>query len=100
MPNGHGGFLRFGSPGLILVVILVLFFNGDLSAAPWYRPALLGLAVMLGWKLSLHLHMWRALEYGGAYLSDTEHRRARIRFGIGVVCYSAVAALTVWLLTA
>jgi len=100
MPNGHGGFMRFGSPALILVIMLAAFFNQDLSATEWYRSSLLALSVLFGWKLSLHLHMWRALEYGGAYLNEAEHRRARIRFGIGVVCYSTIGALMVWLLTA
>lgn len=100
MPNGHGGIMRFGSPALILIILLALYFNEELSATQWYRPALLALSVLFGWKLSLHLHMWRALEYGGAYLSQTEHRRARVRFAVGFVCYSAIAALLVWLLTA
>ncbi|MDX1513391.1 MAG: hypothetical protein R3174_06575 [Gammaproteobacteria bacterium] len=100
MPNGHGGFIRFGSPVLIFVILVALYFNAELRATDWYRPALLALSAMFGWKLSLHLHMWKALEYGGAYLTEAEHRRARIRFAVGVVCYSAVAALAVWLLTA
>lgn len=100
MPNGHGGYVRFGSPALILVIMLALFFNEELIAAQWYRPSLLALSVLFGWKLALHLHLWRALEYGGTYLDDAEHRRARIRFGAGVVCYSVLAALVAWLLTA
>ena len=100
MPNGHGGIMRYGAPVIIFIIMLVVFFNEDMSATKWYRPTLLALSVLFGWKLSLHLHMWRALEYGGAYINEVELRRARIRFVTGVVCYSVITSLTAWLLTA
>lgn len=99
MPNGHGGIVRFGSPALIVIIMLAVFFNDTLAATPWYRPLLFSLSVLFGWKFSLHLHMWRSLEYGGALLDEEAHRRARVRFGVGVLCYSAVSAAAVWLLT-
>jgi hypothetical protein len=99
MPNGHGGYMRFGAPLLIWVIMVVVFVSDNLSAAGWYRPLLLTLSLLLGWKLALHIHMWHTLEYGGAYVSREEHASAQKKFAVGAVCYSVVGFGAVWLLT-
>jgi hypothetical protein len=73
MPNGHGGIPRFGGPIFYAVLAAVaLAFKMTAAAA--------ALAAIGGWRLSYHLHFWRADEYAGAYTDPEAYRRARLRY--------------------
>lgn len=82
MPNGHGGFVRFFSP-----IVLLLFLAGVLARRfkhgdAWTLPTAYVLAAMVAERLAWHLHMWNASEYGGGYTSAGEAFRAWLRYGI------------------
>ena len=82
MPNGHGGFVRFFSP-----VVLLLFLAGILARRfkhddVWTLPLAFILAGLAGERLAWHLQMWGISEYSGAYASPAEISSARLRYAL------------------
>lgn len=79
MPNGHGGTPRFGAPlALALATGGLVWWRLATGAA---LPFMLALVVgaWLAQSLAWHLTMWRAMEYGGAYTSAEEFKKANRR---------------------
>ena len=99
MPNGHGGIPRFGSPAILLLVLVVVLGTRVPArlAGAWLLPYVL--AVLLGWRLAFHIHMWDATAYGGAMISPDAMTRAERRYLAGALLYAlaAVVLVYVWL---
>ena len=103
MPNGHGGIPKYGSPFLLLLVLGVLAFLKRTYDADWTVYAAYPAAVLLGWRLAWHLHLYDVMEYEGAHASREELATARKRYRFGavlwiVVAVSATFALWRWVL--
>jgi hypothetical protein len=97
MPNGHGGKLRFGSPAVLLLALVVAGVLHHRSGAGWLVPAGYVLAALFGWRLAYHLHFWDASEYDGAYLPPEVKARAAAQCRVAAVGYALSTAL-VWFL--
>jgi hypothetical protein len=88
VPNGHGGIPRFGGPILFAVLCAIALVLQQRYAAAAF-------AALAGWKLSYHLHFWRADEYGGAYTDQEAYRRTRLRYWCLGTLYALAAAAAV-----
>jgi len=94
MPNGHGGYPWMGGPILLAIGFLILLFLPLASDSAFARARpMLGLVVagVFGCRLAYHLHMRRADAYGGGYTDPDAYRRARRRYALACVGYSAAA---------
>jgi hypothetical protein len=94
MPNGHGGIPHFGSPILLALIFFAAAFwplASDASLQSTRFGICLALAVLVGWRLAYHLHMWRAEEYS-AYMSPEEYRRATRRYAGFAAAYATLSA--------
>jgi hypothetical protein len=67
VPNGHGGVPRFFSPVLLLLALLVLLWFRIAQSAQWSLYPALFTGALFAWRLAWHLHLYGAMEYGGAY---------------------------------
>ena len=98
MPNGHGGIPRFGMPILIGLILVIGILVRTIMGYRLFRYDIHLLAILFGWRLAYHIHLWNVTEYGGAMTSENEMIRARKRYLIGAIVYSliAVAALFIF----
>ena len=83
-----------GGPILFaLLFVIILFLPVDPQSALGRGLPLLGLlvAAVFGCKLSYHLHMRSADNYGGAYTDPEFYRRAKIRYAVMCVVYAIIA---------
>ncbi len=95
MPNGHGGYIRFGSPALLLIVLVLAYFQQQRDEWHWIAYVGYVLVAIFGWRLAVHLHMWQAIEFGGGYTSGGKLTYEGIKVLIGTIAYSAIGVL-VW----
>jgi hypothetical protein len=99
LPNGHGGVPRFASPTLLLFVLGVLLWFRFAQDARWtLYPALVG-AALFSWRLAWHMHLYAALEYGGAYTPQEiidAARRRYLRTLTVLLPAGLIAAYLVW----
>jgi len=95
MPNGHGGYFRFGSALVLLIVLGTLYFYYLKSGSTSLAWAGYPFAAALGWRFAYGLHMWRAAEYGGAYTTNVAWTTAMMKYLAGSVAY-ALAAMAGW----
>ena len=95
MPNGHGGFVRFGSAVLLLILTAVVVLRRLKSGDSWALYASFALAGLAAERLAWHLQMWEATEYGGAYLTAAEKSRARMRYALTALVLVVIALFTV-----
>ena len=99
MPNGHGGYFRFGSALLLLVLLGIaygFYLKSGSRAIAW---AGYPLAAALGWRFAFGLHMWKVTEYGGAYTNDDDWTKAFVKYIAGSVVYALAAAAGWYFLT-
>ncbi|MGE0352502.1 MAG: hypothetical protein AB7I33_14490 [Gemmatimonadales bacterium] len=92
MPNGHGGIPRFGSPAVLLLLLGLVLAGGPVPGLPQGRWPAYVLAVLLGWRLAFHIHMWDVTGYGGALAPPQRLAAARRRFIVGSLVYVLAAA--------
>ena len=90
-----------GGPLLLAVALLVLLLipldPGSSHAAA--RPLLAAaIGVLLGCRVSYHLHMRKLDAYGGAYTDPAKFRRARAKYIGMCVVYGAVGGYLAHLL--
>ncbi len=93
MPNGHGGVPHYGAPVFLLILWVAVLLNQHREPRDWLLAAACALAVLFGWRLSWHIHMWDAEEYGGAYLSAEDIRLARRRHLAGSLVYAGIGVV-------
>ena len=98
MPNGHGGAPRFGAPLLLLLGLGVVLVRRMTFGLTWGWLVPYFLAALLGWRLAFHVHMWDAMEYGGAMTPPAAMARAGRRYLLGTIAYALAAAgvVLVW----
>jgi hypothetical protein len=94
MPNGHGGYFRFGSALLLVILGLLLAYSRKEGWA-WLAYAGYPLAAALGWRFAHSLHLWKVTEYDGAYTTAEAWTRAFVKYLVGSVAYG-LAAVTAW----
>ena len=83
-----------GGPLLLLaaIVVLILLPTDVASSHGTAREiAVLVLAGVFGCRIAYHLHMRKADAYEGANTDPDTYRRARMRYWIACVAYSAIA---------
>lgn len=91
MPNGHGGVPHYGAPLYLLILWIAVLLNHRHEPRDWVLAVACILAALFGWRLSWHLHMWDAEEYGGAYFTEEGVRLARRKHLAGSLVYAALA---------
>ena len=80
MPNGHGGVPIFISPVLLLLTLFVLLWFRIAESAQWSLYLALFAGALFAWRLAWHLHLYGAMEYGGAYTPPEVLDPARRRY--------------------
>ena len=80
MPNGHGGYVRYFHPSLLLLALLYLVARRVLHGALWPLLVAIPLAALVGERFAFHRHMWSVAEYGGAYASAEAKEAAASRY--------------------
>jgi hypothetical protein len=95
MPNGHGGYVRFLSVIILLVMLAAMLALYRKAGNSWMLYAGYGLAALLGERFAHHLHRWKTEEYDGGYYSDSEKTRVRTVYLAGAILYAA-AAVAAW----
>lgn len=95
MPNGHGGYVRFLSVAALLLLLGGVFAGYLKSPEPWLLYAGYAVAALLGERFAHNLHMWKAEEYDGVYLSDDEKIGARKTYIVAAVIY-VIGAVVAW----
>jgi hypothetical protein len=95
MPNGHGGYVRFLSVGVILFFLAGTFAAWHKSGEEWLLYAGYALSALGGERLAHHLHRWKYDEYGGAYYSEETHAAVRKLYIVAAIIY-ALGGLIAW----
>ena len=95
MPNGHGGYVRFFSVGVILFFLAATFAAWHKSGEPWLLYGGYALAALGGERFAHHLHRWNSEEYDGAYYSDAEKARVRKTYIVAAIIY-VIGAVVAW----
>jgi hypothetical protein len=86
-----------GSPTLALAAWIGTLWWHRRTGEVWLVPVLIALALVFGWRLAHHLHLWQVLEYGGAHAAPEETARARKRYKVAAFIYSGFAVIvTFW----
>ena len=95
MPNGHGGIPRFGSPILLSIGVIVLLWLRISGEAQWTTHVAYVATGLLAWRLAWHLHLYGALEYGGANTPPEQLRAAKQRYRLTALVLIPLALLSV-----
>jgi hypothetical protein len=95
MPNGHGANPRFLGFILLLIVAAALLAQVKKGAPEWAAYPGYLLVAWAAERFAWHLHLWKAMEYDGAYTSGEKMWQARKKYWAGAVIY-ALAGATVW----
>lgn len=98
MPNGHGGIPRFGSPVLLSLGVAVLLWLRVSGEAHWTVHAAYAAAGLLAWRFAWHLHLYDAMEYGGANTPPEELRAAKRRYRVTALVLVPLVLLSVHVL--
>ena len=95
MPNGHGGYVRFFSVIVLVIIAGILLAYARKSGTEWAIYAGYGVSILIGERLAHHIHRWHTDWYGGGYHSDEEKAAARKMYIIGAVIY-VLGAVIAW----
>jgi|Deesub1362A_J573_1020465.scaffolds.fasta_scaffold00005_72 hypothetical protein len=90
MPNGHGGIPKYGSPALLFVLYLLLFFLYAVKDFKWAIYATYPVVILLGERLAHHIYLYDVTSYSGACATDEMKRKGdfnyrRARYSIIIV---------------
>jgi len=99
MPNGHGGYFRFGGALMLGIALALLYVWYRKLGAPWLGWAGYPLAAAFGWRFAFGLHMWKVTEYDGAYTGEEAWMKAFVKYIAGSVVYAAGAVVAWYFLT-
>ncbi len=97
MPDGHGVILWLGILFILLIATVLLARVHTTSSNVWLGAGACFCAVLFGWRLAFHLHLWDAMKYGGSYTSENELRCARRKYMIAAVAHITAAVTVLWL---
>ena len=95
MPNGHGGIPRYGSSALLLILtVAAALLQVKLGISELIYLIYL-MAVLFSWRLSSHLFMWHATDYGGATSSGHEIESARKKYLAATIGFSILSIIII-----
>lgn len=80
MPNGHGGIPKYGSPILLLIGYVILAWHYLAKDHTWAIYVAYLVSILFGWRLSYHMHMYDAMEYGGAFSSEEKLKVSTVKY--------------------
>jgi YD repeat-containing protein len=95
MPNGHGGYVRYFSVVVLLIVAAGLLVYARKTDEAWAVYGGYALGALIGERLAHHLHRWKYDEYGGAYYSEETHAAVRKLYIVCAILY-AIGGVVAW----